>query len=127
MTDQRPDPDGAPSDVRHPAERTIQLRDQELPSGIRSALWARIADDGTLHLDAQDLGLPPGLMSDDGEYEYFRVIAPEDIPALVALLHGRPEDDVLALLARHWSGDRSFDLERLLRDAPFPVQFYTYS
>ena len=126
MTDQPQVTDEVPAGVRRPAGRTIQLRDQELPSGIRSALWARVEDDGSLHLDAQDLGLPPGLMSDDGEYEYFRTIAPEDIPALVALLDGRPGDDLLDLLARDWSGDRSFGLEALLTQAPFPVQLVTY-
>lgn len=126
MTDQPQVPDGVPAGVRRRAERTIQLRDLELPSGIRSALWARVEDDGSLHLDAQDLGLPPGLMSDDDEYEYFRTVAPEDIPALVALLDGRPDDDVLHLLASHWSGDRSFRLEGLLAAAPFPVQLFSY-
>ena len=126
MTDQRQDPGSVPAGVRRPAGRTIQLRDQELPSGIRSALWARVEDDGSLHLDAQDLGLPPGLMSDDGEYEYFRTIAPEDIPALIELLDGRPGEDVLDLLARDWSGDRSFGLEALLTQAPFSVQLVTY-
>lgn len=107
-------------------ERTVQLRDVTLPSGIRSALWARVDDEGRLHLDAQDLGLPPGWMSSDGEYEYSRTIEPDDISALIELLGGRPGDDVLDLLARDWAPARSFDLERLLRDAPFDTHFHTF-
>lgn len=42
----------------------------------------------------------------------------------MALSDGRPDDDVLALLARDWSRARSFELERLLRGAPFPTPLY---
>ena len=102
-------------------QRSIQLRDLHLSHGIRSALWAWIGTEGELHLDGQDLNVP---MMDDGEYEYFRIIAAEDLPALVALLRGRPHDDVLALLARDYSGRKSFDLEDRLRQAPFPTRLH---
>ncbi len=39
---------------------------------------------------------------------------------------GRPGDDVLDLLARDWTGLRSFDLEAPLRDAPFALRFFSY-
>ena len=106
--------------------RKVELRNQKLDSGIRSALDAWIDRLGDLHLDGQDLGLPPGMMGHDDEYEYFKTIAASDVPALVTLLGGEPGEEVLDLLARDWTGDRSFALERLLRDkAPFRIQFHS--
>ncbi len=114
------DPDERPGYVR----RSITLRDEELPNGTRSALWAWIGPQGELHLDGQDLGDPALLPGGDGEYEYFRTIAAEDFPALLELLQGRPDDDVLALLARDYARQRSFELELKLRNAPFPVRLH---
>lgn len=104
--------------------RRILLRDERLTTGIRSALWARIGPLGELHLDGQDLGPLDWMGALDGEYEYHRTIAPEDFPALIAVLGGEPGDDVLALLARDHSGMQSFRMELSLRDAPFPTRLY---
>jgi len=112
--------------VRDAASAAIRLRNETLPSGIRSSLWAWVDECGDLHLDAQDLGVPPGLLTGDGEYEYDRTVAAEYVPALVALLGGEPGADVLALLARDWAGPRSFDLELRLREAPFPIAFSSW-
>ena len=60
------------------------------------------------------------------EYEYWRTIAAEYVPQLVWLLGGEPGEHVIELLARRWSGGRSFDLERVLRDAPFPIRLFAY-
>ena len=81
-------------------------------------MWAWVDEDG-LHVDGQDLGLPSGMMGSDGEYEYFRTVHAADVPQLIALLGGLPNDDILDLLFRNWSGSRSNDLERIIRDAPF--------
>lgn len=105
--------------------RMMTLRNQKLDTGIHSALWAWVDQSGDLHLDGQDLGLPPGMMSDDAEYEYFKVIAAQHLPALIDLLGGRQGDDLLDLVARDRTGPASFDLERILHEAPFPIEFHS--
>ena len=47
------------------------------------------------------------------------------MPQLIALLGGQPNDDILDLLFRNWSGSRSYDLERIIRDAPFKTSFFS--
>ncbi|MHA6523511.1 TY-Chap domain-containing protein [Tessaracoccus sp. G1721] len=89
-------------------------------------LDVRLRDDGAIEFEAQDLGPVTALVSDDGEYEYWRVIDAEHVPDLLELLGAGPGDDVVDLLARDWSGPASFDLEALLRDAPFPVKLTTW-
>lgn len=104
----------------------VLLRDVRLDNGLRSVLVAGFLSDGSLQLEAQDLGGPAFGLSPDGEYEYWRTIAPEHLPTLIELLGGSPGEDILALLARAWTGERSFDLEAQLRQAPFPIDFFSY-
>ena len=104
----------------------VLLRDLRFDNGLHTVLEASLTADGSLQLAAQDLGGPAFLMNPDGEYEYWRTIAPEHLPALIELLGGDPGADVLTLLPRDWTGQRSFDLEALLRDAPFPIRFFSY-
>ena len=104
----------------------LLLRDLRLDNGLHTVLVASIGTDGSLQLEAQDLGGPAFTMNPDGEYEYWRTIAPEHLPALIQLLGGHPGEDVLTLLARAWTGERSFDLETLLGQAPFPIRFFSH-
>jgi hypothetical protein len=106
--------------------QAVLLRDLWLDNGLHTVLEASLRADGALQLAGQDLGGPASLMNSDGEYEYWRTIAPEHLAALVALLGGRPGEDVLTLLARDWTGERSFDLETRLHRPPFPVSFSSY-
>jgi hypothetical protein len=50
------------------------------------------------------------------------MVAKEDIPRLIELLGGKPEDDILDLLRRSWTDDRSYDLEEILREGPIEVE-----
>lgn len=52
---------------------TVTLRDVVV-NGIHSHLLARRQQDGTVCFEAQDLGVPTGLVSNDTEYEYFRTV-----------------------------------------------------
>jgi len=81
---------------------------------------------GRLHIDGQDLGPVTKSVSEDGEYEYFKMVAKEDILRLIELLGGKPEDDILGLLQRNWTGDRSYDLEEILREGPIEVELATW-
>ncbi len=90
-------------------------------------LDAFVTPDGVLHVDGQDLGPATAMVSSDGEYEWGRSIAPADIARLVEELGGRPGEDVLDVLQRDWSGARSYDLEKLLRETTIPVSLWTWS
>ena len=103
---------------------TLGLRDLKV-NGIRSTLTVRREADGTAHFEAQDLGVPAGLVSNNTEYEHFRTIQPRHVPQLIELLGGRPGDDLRDLLDTQWADDRSFELEKRFREAPFPIEFFS--
>jgi hypothetical protein len=42
-------------------------------------------------------------------------------------LGGKPEDDILDLLARSWTGDKSYEIERILREGPIEVELGVWS
>lgn len=94
-------------------ERVVRLR-QEIDGADRRFLDARLTADGSLQIAGQDLG--PSTPDGD-EYEWFHTIAPKDIPRLVALLGGEPASEVLDLLETSWTGARSYELERRLRES----------
>lgn len=100
----------------------LDLRDARV-NGIHTHLLARREADGTVRFEGQDFGVPAGLMGNDDEYEYFWTVRPADVPKLVELLGGRLGDEVRDLLKANWTGRRSYDLERVLREAPFRVEF----
>ena len=103
---------------------TVPLRDVVV-NGIHSYLSARRQQDGTVCFEAQDLGVPAGLVSNDTEYEYFRTVRARHVPQLIELLGGRPGDDLRHLLADSWVDHRSFELEKRLREALFPIEFFS--
>ena len=106
--------------------RTVTLRHERTGRDVRW-LGAYVDGAGTLHIDGQDLGPGTAIVSSDGEYEWFETIAAADVPRLVVALGGAPGDDVLDLLARDWTGPRSYDFERLLRESGIPVAITTWS
>jgi hypothetical protein len=110
-----------------PLEPTVKLRDEDRPDGSHLALWAYLDAAGRLHIDGQDLGDVTKPVSGDGEYEYFKMIAKDDIPRLVSLLGGNPGDGILELLARSWAGEKSYGLEEILREGPIEVELGTWS
>ncbi|MDQ1370919.1 MAG: hypothetical protein QOF20_3272 [Acidimicrobiaceae bacterium] len=99
----------------------------EIDGGDRRFLDAFFDDDGDLRIDGQDLGPATAIVSGDGEYEWGRTIAAADVPRLLEELGGQQGEDVLDLLQRNWSGARSYDLEKLLRETTIPVSLWTWS
>ncbi len=89
--------------------RSVTKRGLTVPTSPSGPLYDKA---GRLHIDGQDLGPVTKSVSGDGEYEYFKMVAKEEIPRLIELLGGKPEDDMLGLLRRNWTCDRSYDLER---------------
>ena len=118
---------GSGSEPALPVEPMVSLRDEKRADGSHLGLWAYLDTAGRLHIDGQDLGLVTKFVSGDGEYEYFKMVAKEDIPKLIELLGGKPEDDILDLLGRNWTGDKSYDLEEILREGPIEVELATWS
>jgi hypothetical protein len=107
------------------ATRKVTLRNERAGNDSR-CLWAYVDDEGNLHIDGQDLGPSTAPVSDDGEYEWFQTIRCEDVPRLVARLGGGPTAHVLDLLETRWSGARSYDLEKILREGDIPVKRFVY-
>jgi hypothetical protein len=88
-------------------------------------LWAHLDATGALHIDGQDLGPGTAVVSDDGEYEWFKTFAPQHVPRLVELLGGADGTDILDLLAERYTGAGSYELERILRDSKIPFQLFS--
>ena len=110
-----------------PVEPTVSLRDEKRADGSHLALWAYLDTKGRLHIDGQDLGPVTRAVSSDGEYEYFKMVTKEDIPRLIELLGGKPEDGILDLLGESWAGEKSYELEEILREGPIEVELATWS
>ena len=66
------------------------------------------------------------MVSSDGEYEYWYVVAAADIPALLARLGSPADADVLDVLGTSWRDGRSSELEAIIR-AEIPHKFSSYS
>jgi hypothetical protein len=78
---------------------------------------------GRLHLDGHDIGGDTRLVRPGGEYEWFSVIAADEVPAVRELLGIGPEEDLLDALDREWTGpERSRELERRLRESDVVVK-----
>jgi hypothetical protein len=103
--------------------RKVTLRDERSGKDWRN-LWAYVGPDGALHIDGQDLGPSTAMMSSDGEYEWFKTIAAIHVPRLLTLLGGQPGDDILDVLASY-TGEHSYELEKLLRESDIPVNFFS--
>lgn len=95
------------------AERSVTLRGYRDERNSQHE-WATLSADGTLRIQGQDLGdnveriFGPG----NSEYEWAQTIRPQDVAKLVAALDSG--DDVLAALAKRFSDDPGFLMQRFL-------------
>ena len=108
-----------------PDRRRIVLRQERDGRDWRN-LWAYVDDDGNLHIDGQDLGPRTASVSPDGEYEWFESISAVDLPRLIEILGGTADTDVLDLLEQRYSGERSYEFERVLSTSGVPVERFVY-
>jgi hypothetical protein len=106
-------------------QRKVTLRSERRGENSFS-LRAYVDPEGNLHMDGQDLGPVTASVSSDGEYEYFKTIAASDVPQFLSLLGAPADADVLDVLESNWSGEASWELERLLRESGIPVDVFTY-
>jgi hypothetical protein len=105
--------------------RTVLLRDEHDEDDSRY-LTAQLEANGDLRLSGQDLGPGTWMVSSDGEYEWEKVVPAAHIPTLLSLLDAPAGADILDELAARWTGARSYDLERRIRDSDIPVRLWTY-
>jgi hypothetical protein len=105
--------------------RKVTLRD-ERDGGDSRHLWAYLDDNGNLHIDGQDLGPGTAIVSTDGEYEWFQTIRATDVPRVRALLGEPAGVNILDALEKRWSGRKSGDLERRLRESDLPIERAVY-
>src|SRR3954447_2877519 len=87
-----------------------------------SYLSAHLDESGDLVLSGQDLGPVTAMVSSDGEYEYWYVVAAADIPALLTRLGSPADAHVLSVLRTSWRDERSSELETIIR-AEIPHKF----
>jgi len=106
--------------------RTVMLREERRGPDQRF-LWAYVDELGNLHIDGQDLGPGTAAGSSDGEYEWFQTIAANDIARVVELLAGETTDGVLDLLERDWLGERTYELEKRLRESDIEIRLSTWT
>ncbi len=111
---------------RHHVGRVVTLRD-EIDGPDSRHLWAHLDQEGNLHIDGQDLGPKTAIVSSDGEYEWFQTIKKSELPKLIGLLGGKPEDDILDVLEKNWTGQRAAELEALLRESDIEVDRFVWS
>lgn len=110
----------------NPRDRRVSLRAERDGPDSRF-LDAYLDDEGNLHIDGQDLGPKTAPVSSDGEYEWFEVISRNDLPRLTALLGASPDEHILDVLERSWTGARAGDLETILRESDIPVSISVWS
>jgi len=107
-------------------DRRVQLR-AEVHGADRRFLTAFVDHVGDVHIDGHDLGPGTASISSDGEYEWSRTFLAADVPRLVEELEGRPGEDILDVLERSWTGPKSYELERRLRESSIPMSFWNWS
>ena len=109
-----------------PTMASIELR-ADITGQDRRYLSATVDGEGHLVLSGQDLGPGTSLVSPDGEYEYWITVEAAHIPLLLARLGAPERSDILEVLALTWAGERSYELERIIRDDDVPHRLSSYS
>lgn len=96
-------------------DEDVVLR-RERGRGWSRTLDARVDPDGTLHIEWYDHGGDAALMSPDAGYEWHETIDAADIPRLAELLGGAPDEAILDVLRRSYTGEEAGEFERILRE-----------
>ena len=88
-------------------------------------LDARLLDDGSVSIQGQDLGagVERAFGSGNSEYEWAWTVRPEHVAELLSALDSG--DDVLAALARRFSGDAAAGLQPFLVEHGIPYESWS--
>lgn len=105
---------------------SITLRAEHSDKNVRQ-LWARVAANGDLIIEGQDLG--PGVEAFWGagssEYEWTITVRAPHVPSLIAALGGGSGDDVLSLLAGRFRDDDRCVSKSFLEERGVPIEFWS--
>ena len=104
----------------------VLVRDERVGDGVHT-LWAYLDRSGRLHIEGEDFGLTSASVGAASEVEWHETIAATDVPKVVEILGGRPDDDVLQLLEQNWSGEASYDLEVKLHTSGLEIERESWS
>ena len=63
----------------------------------------------------------------EGSTPFSSNINKSELPKLIGLLGGKPDDDILDVLEESWTGPRAADLEALLRESDVEVERFVWS
>lgn len=85
-------------------------------------LSAEIRGNGDLFMSGWDVTPVAEAFTGDSEYEYEKTIKFNDLPALRSAFDIPVEENILDFLMNNFSGERSFEFERLLKDRNVPVE-----
>ena len=96
---------------------SVRLREERDGRDVRS-LWVELTESGALKIIGQDLGPAVEALFGEGktEYEWEQLVHPPQLARLLELLGIAPDADVLAALAADFSGRRSHELARVIRE-----------
>jgi hypothetical protein len=107
-------------------KHVVELRN-EVDGRDRRFLGASITESGDLLIEGQDLGPSTWPVSGDGEYEWWRTIKAEHFANLLRLLDAPADASLLQVLATHWTGAASYELEKRIREGGIPSELSTWS
>jgi hypothetical protein len=102
--------------------KSVKLRETRDGLGTRY-LDARLLDDGSLSIQGQDIGAGVERAFGYGEYEWAWTVRPEHVADLLSALDSG--DDVLAALARRFSGDAAAGVKPFLDEHGIPYESWS--
>ena len=97
---------------------------------MTACCFVRLGKQGAFVQDAVErgyVGVDYSMVSSDGEYEYWITVEAARIPLLLARLGAPERSDILEVLDLAWTGERSYELERIIRDDDVPHRLSSYS
>ena len=100
----------------------VAVRDEDTGDDVH-VLWAYLDGSGRLHIEGEDFGKASAVIG----AEWHETVDATDVPRVVELLGGRPDDDVLDLLERDWSGEASYDFEVKLHASGLAIDRVVWS
>jgi len=104
--------------------RELQVRDEKDGNDSRG-LWLRLADNGDLAIEGQDLGPSVAEFWGGSEYEWAISIKAADVPAYVRSLGGTPGDDVVELVRASFERSPGCVGAEFLNENGIPNEFWS--
>ena len=105
----------------------IILRDIKKPNENRKYyLTMEIKEDGHLYLSGYDYTPVAKDFTGDSEYEYDITIRSTEFPSIRSAFNIPAEENILDFLLSNYSGEKSFEFERLLNEKKIKSEFWSW-